>query len=197
MPDFEIERSLDCIVAGVDEAGRGPLCGPVVAAAVILNPSIIPLGLDDSKKLTAVKREALFEKINNCAEVGVGIVWQDVIDEINILQATKQAMSEAIQNLKKQPQRIIVDGNQKFNAGNIEVIPVVKGDSKSVSISAASIIAKVTRDRIMETLDAEFPMYNWKKNAGYGTAEHLQAIKQFGICKYHRKSFAPIRQANA
>ncbi|HCR85374.1 MAG TPA: ribonuclease HII [Alphaproteobacteria bacterium] len=193
MPDLKIENSLNCIVAGVDEAGRGPLCGPVVAAAVILNKSNIPNGLDDSKKLTAKKRELLFEQIKASSIVGVGIVWQNIIDKINILQATKKAMAEAVNKLSQLPKKIIVDGNQKFNAGTIEVIPIIKGDSISLSISAASIIAKVSRDRIMEELHNEAPHYNWQKNAGYGTREHLEAIEKFGISKYHRKSFAPIK----
>ena len=193
MPDLRIERELDCMVAGVDEAGRGPLSGPVVAAAVILDMENIPEGINDSKKLTKEKREELFDQIKKTSVVGLGVIWQDVIDEINILQATKKAMSTAILNLKELPEKIIVDGNQTFFASRIPVIPIVKGDSKSLSIAAASIIAKVTRDRIMCELHLKYPHYNWKKNAGYGTKTHLEAINKYGICEYHRKSFAPVR----
>jgi ribonuclease HII len=194
MPDFSFEDKYKGVVAGVDEAGRGPWAGPVVAAAVILDPEFYPDGLDDSKKLTKIKRERLFyEIINNC-EFGVGIVAEYVIDEINILQATKLAMRNATLDLLRKPNVILVDGNQKFDAGGIDVVPIVKGDSKSLSIAAASIVAKVARDRIMEQLSGEFPCYGWSDNAGYGTAKHIEAIEKHGICLHHRKSYAPIKK---
>lgn len=194
MPDFNIENSYSGIVAGVDEAGRGPWAGPVVAAAVVLNKEIYPAGMNDSKKLSKEKRESLFQEIINVADFGVGIVSESVIDEVNILQATKLAMKEAVLNLVRRPNLILVDGNQKFDAQGIEVVPVVKGDSKSLSIAAASIIAKVTRDKIMHDLNVEFPEYGWMDNAGYGTAKHIEAIEKYGICKYHRRSYAPIKK---
>jgi ribonuclease HII len=194
MPNFELEEKYEGIIAGVDEAGRGPWAGPVVAAAVILNRAFCPEGLDDSKKLSKQKREKLFNEIINVADFGIGIVGESVIDQINILEATKLAMKDAVMDLLRRPQIVLVDGNQKFDVQHIEIIPIVKGDSKSLSIAAASIIAKVTRDRIMEDLSNEFPEYSWEENAGYGTAKHIAAIERHGICKYHRKSFAPIKK---
>lgn len=194
MPTFELEEKFQGIVAGVDEAGRGPWAGPVVAAAVILNREIYPAGINDSKKLTKEKRERLFQELINVCDFGVGIVSETIIDQINILQATKLAMRNAVLELVRRPSLILVDGNQKFEAQDIEVVPVIKGDSKSLSIAAASIIAKVTRDKIMEDLDGEFPEYGWMDNAGYGTAKHIEAIEKYGICKYHRKSYAPIKK---
>ncbi len=194
MPDFSLEQKYQGLIAGVDEAGRGPWAGPVVAAAVVLNPEFCPAGLNDSKKLTKAKREKLFGEIINCADFGIGVVDESIIDEMNILQATKLAMSNAVSQLKSHPKVVLVDGNQKFNALNMEVIPVIKGDSLSCSIAAASILAKVTRDRIMEALHEEFPHYGWGSNAGYGTAVHIEAIEKYGICKYHRRSYAPIKK---
>jgi ribonuclease HII len=194
MPNFELEEKYEGIIAGVDEAGRGPWAGPVVAAAVILNRAFCPEGLDDSKKLSKQKREKLFNEIINVADFGIGIVGESVIDQINILEATKLAMKDAVMDLLRRPQIVLVDGNQKFDVQHMEIIPIVKGDSKSLSIAAASIIAKVTRDRIMEDLSNEFPEYSWEENAGYGTAKHIAAIERHGICKYHRKSFAPIKK---
>ncbi len=194
MPDFSIEQNYSGVIAGVDEAGRGPWAGPVVAAAVILSRDVYPAGINDSKKLSKEKREQIFLELINICDFGVGIVSESVIDQINILQATKLAMKDAVLDLSRRPNLVLVDGNQKFDAQNIEVVPVVKGDSKSLSIAAASIIAKVTRDRIMEDLDGEFPEYGWMDNAGYGTAKHIEAIEKYGICKYHRKSYAPIKK---
>lgn len=194
MPDFEHENKYKGIIAGVDEAGRGPWAGPVVAAAVILNPNLYPEGLDDSKKLSKQHREKLFGEVINICDFGIGIVSESVIDQINILQATKLAMKNAVLDLLKRPSVVLVDGNQKFDVQNIEVIPIVKGDSLSLSIAAASIIAKVARDKIMEDLCGEFPVYGWSSNAGYGTAKHIEALEKHGICKYHRKSYAPIKK---
>jgi ribonuclease HII len=194
MPDFSFENKYKGIVAGVDEAGRGPWAGPVVAAAVILDQKFYPQGLDDSKKLSRQKREKLFNEVINICDFGIGIVSEVEIDRLNILNATKLAMGNAIADLLKKPDIILVDGNQKFDANGIEVVPIVKGDSKSLSISAASIIAKVARDKIMDDLNKEFPYYCWNDNAGYGTAKHISAIEVHGICKYHRKSYAPIKK---
>lgn len=177
------------VIAGVDEAGRGPLAGPVVAAAVILPPDYVNSEINDSKQLTAVKRDELFETIHREAvAIGTGIVDTDVIDNLNILQATLQAMREAVLELSTSPDFILIDGLHKIRLITPQK-PVVKGDSLSISIAAASIIAKVSRDRIMEMYHRQFPQYNFRQNKGYGTKEHCEAIKQFGICKIHRKSF--------
>ncbi len=193
MPDFTFENSYDGLIAGVDEAGRGPLAGPVVACAVILNRSDYPEGLDDSKKLTKIKREYLFKQLIDCCDFGIGIIPESVIDQINILQATLMAMKQAVANLARKPNVALIDGNRGFQHKETDIVTIIKGDSKSLSISAASIIAKVTRDMIMEELDAEFPQYGWLTNAGYGTRDHLSAIDKYGICKYHRMSFAPVK----
>lgn len=196
MPNFEIEKSFKPkIVAGVDEAGRGPWAGPVVAAAVIFeDESKIPSGINDSKKISKKKRDELFEYITKSAIYGVGIVGAEEIDSMNILAATKLAMQKALDSLSKSPQVVLVDGNQKIIYKNAKVITIVQGDSKSISIAAASIIAKVTRDKIMEQLHQEFPYYNWAKNAGYGTADHIKALAENGITEHHRKSYAPIKK---
>lgn len=200
-PDFSIEcsyleRDHLSVIAGVDEAGRGPWSGPVVAAAVILNKSDYPEGLNDSKKLSKLKRELIYKELIEISDFGVGVVNEPVIDQINILEATKLAMRTAVGNLARVPNVVLVDGNHKFDTANkeMEIIPVIKGDSKSLSIAAASIIAKVTRDMFMEDIDSEYPVYGWAKNAGYGTKEHSEAIEKYGITKYHRKSFAPIKR---
>lgn len=194
MPDFVLERVAAQPVCGIDEAGRGPLAGPVVAAAVILNPDNIPSGLNDSKVLTARKREALFEIIMHTAQVGVGQASVAEIDNLNILGATKLAMQRAFAALLTVPASALVDGNQP------PVLPchvqyVIKGDAKSLSIAAASIIAKVTRDKMMAALGAAFPHYGFEKHAGYGTAAHLAALAAHGVTPHHRTSFAPVRAA--
>ncbi len=177
-------------IAGVDEAGRGPLCGPVVAAAVILPKDLYIEGINDSKKLSEKKREKIYEEIVNNKEIiyGVGISDIDVIEKVNILNATKLAMIEAIKNLNTKPDFVMIDGNQNINI-DIPSQTLVSGDSKSASIAAASIIAKVTRDRMMQIFDKEYPEYNFSKNKGYGTASHIEDIKKYGICKIHRPSF--------
>jgi ribonuclease HII len=182
------------IIAGVDEAGRGPWAGPVISAAVILNQDNYPEGLNDSKKLSAAKREKLFHELKQCAKIGVGIATVEEIDTINILNATKLSMVRAIKNLPSRPETVLVDGNQKIDFP-ANIITVVKGDSKSLSIAAASIIAKVTRDQLMRELHGQFPMYAWDRNAGYGTKQHQEAITQHGITDHHRKSFSPIKRA--
>jgi ribonuclease HII len=177
------------LVAGIDEAGRGPLAGPVVAAAVILPPGYLNSEINDSKKLSAGKREELYEIISKEAvAIGMMVVDADTIDRVNILQATLQAMRDAVLELPTSPDFLLIDGNQRVPILTPQK-PIVKGDSLSISIAAASIIAKVSRDRIMEMYHRQFPQYNFQQNKGYGTKEHLDAIKQFGICKIHRKSF--------
>ncbi len=195
-PDFSLESAAlkrgFATVAGVDEAGRGPWAGPVVAAAVVLDPSHIPDGLNDSKKLTESKREFLFEKILSNAEVGIGIADVARIDEHNILQASLWAMGQAVGNLCAPAEFCLIDGNKEPEI-TCPCETVVKGDGRSLSIAAASIIAKVTRDRIMIDLAAEFPVYGFERHKGYGTAYHQQALAQVGPSDHHRKSFAPIR----
>ena len=178
------------LIAGVDEVGRGALAGPVVAAAVILDNDIE--GLNDSKKLTAKKRNTLFKIINdNAISIAVGIKWNDYIDSFNIKVASEHAMIEAINNLNPQPKKVMVDG---FSLDiDVENEGIIKGDQKIKSIMAASIIAKVHRDRYMQFLSYTFPYYNWSSNAGYGTKKHIEQICKKGITIHHRKSFEPIK----
>ena len=193
-PDFTFESLAIAeghFPCGVDEAGRGPWAGPVVAAAVVLDARNIPSGLNDSKKLTGARREALFGPIMVSARVGVGIVSVDVIDQINILQATYRAMAEAVLALGTYSTFALVDGNRTPPL-NIRTQTIIKGDGKCLSIAAASIIAKVTRDRLMIALDKEFPGYGFGRHKGYGTAEHFAALQSIGPCAAHRKTFKPI-----
>lgn len=188
MTDLEIERSYKGkLIAGVDEAGRGPLAGPVVAAAVIVDQNNIIEGIRDSKKISKKKREILYEQITSAYKYSVGVASAAEIDQINILQATIKACKMAVSDLSIAPEIVLVDGNMKFD--DARFYSIVKGDDKSLSIAAASIVAKVTRDRIMDELSAEFPDYCWAKNSGYGTKDHLEAIKKFGRTKHHRASF--------
>lgn len=176
-------------VAGVDEAGRGPLAGPVVAAAVILPPMYLNPQINDSKILTPRSRDRLYDVIRQEAlAVGVGIVEAEVIDRINILQASLQAMREAVLDLSPAPDFILLDGLNQITLETPQKT-LVRGDARSISIAAASIVAKVSRDRIMETYHHQFPQYNFLKNKGYGTAEHRRALKEAGMCKIHRRSF--------
>lgn len=177
------------IIVGVDEAGRGPLAGPVVAGAVILKKGEFIEGLNDSKKLSEKKREELFDEITKKAVAyGVGIVDEKCIDEINILEATKLAMYKAIDSMSIKPDVALIDALQLENL-NIKQEAIVKGDAKSISIAAASIIAKVTRDRIITNLANQYPQYGFEKHKGYGTKQHIDAIKQYGACPIHRKTF--------
>lgn len=192
MKEFETELYNNGInfIAGIDEVGRGPLVGPVVTAAVILPKDFYDERINDSKKLTEKKRELLYDVImENAISVGIGISSEDVIDEINILNATKRAMLEAVNNLSVKPEHLLIDA-VKLNT-DIPQTSIIKGDAKSESIATASIIAKVTRDRMMIELDKIHPEYDFKHNKGYGTKKHIEAIRKYGIIKEHRKTFAP------
>jgi len=197
MPDFALEDACDDPVVGIDEAGRGPWAGPVVAGAVILPRDTLPSSLvdqlDDSKKLKKSIREALFADLEAVADIGVGIATPSEIDALNILQATMLAMQRAVAGLASVPATALVDGNRAPDLP-CKVETVVKGDARSLSIAAASIVAKVTRDRMMSELSAKHPGYGWERNAGYGTKEHQNALSQFGVTPAHRQSFAPIRK---
>lgn len=194
MPNFSLEDSYPAPVAGVDEAGRGPWAGPVVAAAVILDRSDVPQGLDDSKRLSARRRAALFEQIHASAVVGVGIGSVEEIDSINIARANDLAMLRAVEALAKDPAFVLIDGRHVPHALTHPARAVIGGDGKSLSIAAASIVAKVTRDRIMTDLARRHPGYGWDHNAGYGTAEHRAALDRLGVTPHHRKSFRPIAE---
>lgn len=193
--NYKYERELNKkgikLIAGVDEVGRGPLIGPVVAAAVILPKDFSLNGLTDSKKLSEKKREEFYEIIKKEAiSIGVGIISEKRIDEINIYEATKEAMTEAINNLQVKPEHILIDA-MPLNL-DIPTTSIIKGDLLSISISASSVIAKVTRDHILYDIDKEYPMYDLKNNKGYGTKKHLEGIKKYGITKYHRLSYKPV-----
>lgn len=203
-PDFTAEKSLARdlglsmerpLVCGVDEVGRGPLAGPVVAAAVILDPARVPTGLDDSKRLSAKKRDMLYEAIVNTAiATSIADASVEEIDQINILEASMLAMRRAVNGLKIKPHAALVDGNRDPNLYGVVTRTLVKGDSRSLSIAAASILAKVFRDRLMEKLGESFPEYGWAQNAGYGVEKHRKALSLVGVSPHHRRSFAPIRQ---
>ena len=185
-------KSLMKIIAGVDEVGRGSLIGPVYAAAVILNKSVNSKILKDSKTLTKEKREILFKYIKKNSIWATGKATVKEIDKINILQASLLAMKRAIKKLKKKPSQVLIDGNKIPDLKNYNLRAIVKGDQKIPSISAASIIAKVTRDKFIKTLAKKNKGYNWDQNFGYGTKQHLKAIKKLGVNKHHRKTFSPI-----
>lgn len=191
-PDFSIESTYSGIVCGIDEAGRGPWAGPVVAAAAILDRRRFPEGLNDSKKLSAVKRERLYTQILEQAKIGVGIATVEEIDRLNILGATMLAMQRAYEELDIPSDIALIDGN-RAPLLSCKTQTIIGGDAKSFSIAAASIVAKVTRDHIMQELAHEFPHFGWEKNAGYGTATHQKALAEHGVTIHHRKSFAPIR----
>ncbi|NIA23257.1 MAG: ribonuclease HII [Proteobacteria bacterium] len=181
-------------VAGIDEVGRGPLAGPVVASSVVLPYGKIFDGIDDSKKLSPDKREKMFHIIlENAISIGIGYVDSMIIDKINILQATFEAMKRAICNMNVVPDYLLIDGSYELDGVPLFQKAVVKGDSKSQCIAAASIVAKVYRDRLMEGFDIEYPMYNFSRNKGYGTKEHIEALMKYGPCKIHRFSFAPVK----
>ena len=201
MPNFDIEDSYNLpIIAGIDEAGRGPLCGPVFASCCVVNKEFYPKDADDSKKISELKREKIFSNILELEKdkklfFGIGTSSVDEIENLNIRNATKLAMKRAYLNLLEKynikVDIVIVDGNFIPDI-DVKADYVIKGDQKSISIAVASIIAKVSRDNLLRQMDLEFPQYMWRKNKGYGTKEHMEAIKKYGICKYHRKSFIHI-----
>ena len=195
---LDLERGLwaegaQC-VAGVDEVGRGPLAGPVVAAAVVLDPACWPEGLDDSKKLSAKRRVALTEELRACAEIGVGMASVEEIDQINILQASLLAMRRAVEALPCDPDRLLIDGRNLFDPMPCSGTAVVGGDGVSFSIAAASIIAKTHRDALMMRLAEECPGYGWETNMGYPTRCHINALRDLGVTPHHRRSFAPVHK---
>jgi ribonuclease HII len=197
-PDFAHEAALVAAgaapVAGVDEVGRGPLAGPVTAAAVILDPARIPEGLNDSKTLSAKRRAALVEALSDTAEVAVGWASVEEIDTLNIRNAAFLAMCRAVAGLPRLPGHVLVDGNACPRDMPCPATPLVKGDARSLSIAAASIVAKVARDAVMAELDEAFPGYGWATNAGYPTAAHRAALQHLGVTPHHRRSFAPVHQ---
>ena len=190
-PSYKFDQVYETPIIGVDEVGRGPLAGPVISAAIILNKEKIPEGINDSKKLSKKKREVINEELISQHNFAIGIASVEEIDKINILQASLLAMKRAVLNLNIKPQSILVDGN-KLPDLEYNMYPIIKGDSKSISIAAASIIAKVYRDKLMQDLSLQYPGYYWEKNSGYGTKQHLLALDNLGVTPIHRKSFAPI-----
>lgn len=195
-PDFSRETQLldrgARIVAGTDEVGRGPLAGPVTAAAVVLDPARIPEGLRDSKTLTAARRAALADEIRMVARVSVAHASVEEIDALNILQASHLAMCRAVAGLGCRPCHVLVDGNLVPKALGLPATPIVKGDALSVTIAAASIVAKVARDALMVDLAQQHPHYGWERNAGYPTKEHRESLQRHGATPYHRRSFRPV-----
>ena len=195
--NYKYERELRekgiTLIAGVDEVGRGPLVGPVVTACVILPEKFDLPHLTDSKKLTEKRREILYKEIQEQAlGIGIGIVDNEEIDRINILNATKKAMKMAINNCKVKPEHVLIDA-VKLDI-DIPTTSIIKGDMKSITISAASVIAKVTRDHMLYELDEKYPMYDFKHNKGYPTKKHIEAIKEYGIIKEHRRSYSPVKE---
>lgn len=195
-PNIEInlraKLGLDTRIAGVDEVGRGPWAGPVTACAVVLNPANIPEGLADSKALSAKKRDALFEPILESADVGIAHVSVQDIDRLNILQASLLAMKLALEELNTAAEFALIDGNKTPPNLQMPSECLIKGDARCLSIAAASIVAKVTRDRMMVSLAQQFPHYGWETNAGYGTKVHQEGLKNYGVTQHHRRSFKPI-----
>ena len=194
MPDYSYELRQAGPVAGVDEAGRGPLAGPVVAAAVVLDPDCIPEGLDDSKVLTAARRAELCARLLDCAKVGIGIATVEEIDELNILWATMLAMTRAVDALGFRPAMVLVDGNRCPRWDHASQW-IIGGDALCLSIAAASIVAKHRRDTMMIEYDAIHPGYGWASNKGYAAATHQEALRRLGPTPLHRRSFAPVAQA--
>ena len=192
MPDFLIEAKIGGRIAGVDEVGRGPLSGPVTAAAVVLDPSHIPFGLDDSKKLNARVRETLWAEILRFAQVSVAHATVEEIDQMNILNASHLAMKRAVIGLGQVPDHLLIDGNLIPSGLTLPATAVVKGDGRSQSIAAASILAKICRDRIMVDLAQQNPGYDWHTNMGYGSKSHIAALQNLGVTSHHRRSFKPV-----
>jgi len=198
MPDFSLEAEAHAMgamrVAGVDEVGRGPLAGPVTAAAVLLDPASIPEGLRDSKALTAAQRAVLSASILATAQVGIAHATVEEIDRLNILQASLLAMRRALAGISPAPDHALIDGNRLPEGLACTAQAVVRGDARSLSVAAASIVAKHARDRIMAGLASQYPGYGWERNAGYPTREHLEALQNLGVSPAHRRSFAPVRK---
>lgn len=195
-PDFSFERAAMnrgfLRIAGVDEVGRGPLCGPVTACAVVLDPAQVPDGLNDSKQLTPKKRAILLEALLDVADVSIAHASVEEVDSLNIYHATHLAMCRALEGLSVPPDYALIDGNKIPKDIQIPAEAIVKGDARSVSIAAASIAAKMCRDQIMVDLAQQFPGYGWERNAGYGTKEHLEALVKKGVTPHHRRSFKPV-----
>ncbi len=193
-PGYLMEAALGGIVAGVDEVGRGPWAGPVMACAVVLDPTRVPPGLNDSKKLTAARREALCAELLLVAEISIGSASVEEIDAINIRQATFLAMTRALAGLKRAPTHALIDGNALPPGLPCPATCVVGGDGRAASIAAASIVAKVRRDALMQALSLVHPGYGWETNMGYGTARHARSLHDLGVTQHHRRSFAPIHK---
>ncbi len=195
-PDYSYEEAARAagarIIAGVDEVGRGPLAGPVTAAAVVLDPARIPEGLNDSKKLSEAKRAALYEAIAAVAEVSIAHASVEEIDELNILRASHLAMERAVAGLPRTPDMALIDGNMIPRGLTIPARAIIKGDALSVSISAASIMAKICRDCVMRDLAQHYPGYGWDTNAGYPSKSHKEALQNLGVTPHHRRSFKPV-----
>jgi len=195
-PDFDMERAAMAAgalrVAGVDEVGRGPLAGPVTAAAVILDPDAIPDGLNDSKQLSQKRREALADALVACAEVSIGHASVAEIETENILRASHMAMRRALAGLADPPDLVLIDGSMVPQGLDLPARPVVKGDQRCLSISAASIVAKIARDRIMVDLAQQHPGYGWETNMGYGSKSHISALQNLGVTPHHRRTFKPV-----
>lgn len=194
MLSFESEKKISSNIIGVDEVGRGPLAGPVVAAAVILNQNILLEGINDSKKITEKKREEFFLKLICFSKFSISFASVDEVDKYNILQASLMAMKRAVISLDSPESIILVDGIHSFDSNNKKIKTIVGGDAKYPSIAAASIIAKVVRDNYMKLISKKYNQYYWEKNFGYGTSQHLNSIKKFGITSFHRKTFSPIHK---
>ncbi|MYA88184.1 MAG: ribonuclease HII [Boseongicola sp. SB0662_bin_57] len=198
MPDYSVERMLYARgareIAGVDEAGRGPLAGPVTAAAVVLDANALPSGINDSKKLGPKARDRLLEEIVASAKVSVAHASVEEIDKLNILHASLLAMERAVAGLSGTPDHVLIDGNVVPGSLGCSATALVKGDARSLSVAAASIAAKIARDRIMEDLAREFPGYGWERNAGYPTKAHREALAVLGITPHHRRSFKTVRE---
>ncbi|MDR3031060.1 MAG: ribonuclease HII [Holosporales bacterium] len=199
MPSFEIEKQYPGkVICGIDEVGLGPLAGPIVVCSCVILDYNLPMELlnniDDSKKLTEKKRETIFEIVTNYKKIkyGIAIIDVEIIDNIGLSNAWKKGVIDSQKDINQIPDVCLIDGIRKVDIENVQVITVVKGDQKSYSIATASIIAKVTRDRLMRKIHLEFPEYGFDKNVGYGTKFHLEALRKFGPCKYHRKSYAPV-----
>jgi ribonuclease HII len=195
VPDLALETALGPLVAGIDEAGRGPWAGPVVAAAVMLDPAAVPPGIDDSKRLAPRRRAALAAALAGCARLGIGRASVEEIDTMNISQATALAMRRALAALGTVPRLLLVDGDRVPSGLPCPARAIVGGDRLCLSIAAASIVAKVTRDALMAELARSCPGYGWERNAGYGTPEHAGALARLGVTPHHRRSFRPVRAA--